>query len=481
MSRICSILGRSGRMLASVVLLSLLLPVSVHAGALLVVHGAKDIGPLAVHDGRVYFAIVPRSPSQPGRDMFPVFTNILAAGRQATGSLVLGCWDGARLPCLLTLPNDVTQGGDAAYGAVAMAAGSEGVWVTGSRSVPDRQGGRFWLAGIHGDKIAVMEIDDGVQGMSLAVSETDRYVARNGLADLSAFRHPVQPTIERRGAWTLPIHVSPVKGTRHAPSFTWIPAHGLAANPDGVWGVAHFSGMVRIGEANRRAARLAELPIVGDLPPEILRQMRAMLDQMDRPDVGSHLLLHLTRRGGLAWLATIEPGALLVGDSAGGGLAPSVITVAAIAVDARGNAYVAGSYSGSVRIGSLIVSAPEDDPDRCFVASWDVRGEPRWLRDIACGRPLNILHAGVRLVLLTEHSAMILDPADGHTLRTLPLPDVEAPRGSVVLHWKDGALMPGGELVLGGIFRGTGRILGQTIEAPAGVGLLARVSLGDVR
>jgi hypothetical protein len=227
---------------------------------------------------------------------------------------------------------------------------------------------------------------------------------------------------------------------------------------------------------------MSALPVrlEGGLPPALARQNRAMLKHSPLPPLGAALLAHLDSRGQVRWLRTVAP-ASVVFDSAGGVDPATVEGMPLLTLDAAGNAYLFGHYRHAVAADEqrLEIGADDDMPDaHCYLASWNEAGALRWLRDIpGCdGKAIGLGVDGGRVVAITEHRALLHDAHSGRPLRHLALPAVQHARGGPSLHWTH-AIPFAGRLVVGGVFRGKGELLGHELKAAQPTVVLATLSL----
>ena len=248
-------------------------------GRLLVVERATALTALAADGEAVWFAVVPPPPIQANPEAPPVFIPVRADGRSATGTAVLGLWTPKGVKWLTPLPGDVAQGGRNAYAISDIVPQDGGAWVTGPVNRPERPIGRYYLARVDRRGTArIAEADDGTAALALAPAKEWPYVARgaerSGQASAARITWP--------GRWARDFVLAGTGG-----SFEWTPGHGLAPAPDGVWGVAHFRGTVRVGGASARSPALKDLPFHagpdGGLPPPTRRGSSGRPSRTSRP------------------------------------------------------------------------------------------------------------------------------------------------------------------------------------------------------
>ncbi|RMG56546.1 MAG: hypothetical protein D6717_06570 [Gammaproteobacteria bacterium] len=404
---------------------------------------------------------------------------MLAAKRSAAGTAVVGLWRHGRVPLLSALQDDVAKGGDRAYGISAMVAERGGVWITGGANLPNHPVARYFLARLGIDGSQRIKLDAGSQGIAMAGHDRAIYVARNA----NVPGHTPYPRLERVGAWSQDVLVTTPGPIHGQASFSWTPGQGVAAGPAGVWAVALFSGQLRIDGHSASSPGLSELHVQarGGLPPSLVEQIRSMLKRQPGPPLGAALLMHLDADGHGRWLRTLTPATVVI-DAAGGVAPASVEGFPLLTVDAAGNAYLFGRYQyGVATSGQRLETGVDDEmPDaHCYLASWNEAGDLRWLRDIPrCdGRPIGLGLDGSRVVAITEQVILLHDGENGRPLTRLSLPALEKTRGTVTLHWTH-AIPFDEQLVLGGIFRGKGALLGHELETEQPSVILATVALG---
>ncbi len=433
-------------------------------GRLLVVERGTVLTALAADGEAVWFAVVPPPPIQANPETPPVFIPVRADGRSATGTAVLGLWTPGGAAWLTPLPGDLAQGGRNAYAISDIVPQNGGAWATGPVNRPERPIGRYYLARVDRRGTArIAEADDGTAALALAAAKDWPYVARgaerSGQASAARIAWP--------GRWARDFVLA-----GPGASFQWTPGHGLAPAPDGVWGVAHFRGTVRVDGVSARSPALKDLPFHagpdGGLPPAALEGLRQMLRAQPMPGLTAALVVRLGAQGKLLSLTTLAPDALHVGVSTGAqGMDPAWIEVMPLlATDPSGRAFVFGRYRHAIRAGQtrLVADETSETDGHCFLASWEAAGELRWLREVprCTGAPIGLAAEAGRVVAVTAHRALILDPETGAVRRRLALPRPERTRGPPDFRWTK-ADASGDRLVLGGVFRGDAELLGRRV------------------
>ncbi len=432
---------------------------------LLVVHEARSLAALAAAGDEVWFAVVPPEAWQPRSEAPPVFTPVRAEGHRAAGSVVTGLWTRKGLKWLGTLPGEVARGGRRAYGVSDILLQGGGAWVTGPLNVPERPIGRYYLARLDArGRARIMAEDGGPAAVALAAAPQRPCVARNP--------EPGSPTPVARlacpGRWSKTFRV-----TGPGAFFSWTPGHGLAPANGGVWAVARLQGTVRVDDAEARSPTLGELPFLADdgggIPPASLAPLRQLLDTRPMPPLGAVLVLRVDARGRLASLATLAPDAIRVGVTTGDmGMDPARIDgYPLIASDGTGRAFVFGRYEHAVRAGGkrIVTGDAGASGTHCFMASWDATGALRWLRDIprCTGDVIGLVAGGERLIAVTAHERLLLDPGTGAVQARMALPGPRQVRRPPDFRWV-AADVAGNRLVLGGIFRGDAELLGRRLN-----------------
>jgi len=446
---------------------------------LLVIHEGKAVQALAAAGDAIWFAVQPPQARQPNPEAPPVFPPVRAEGHRAAGSVVAGLWIRNGLKWLATLPGEVARGGQRAYGISDILPEPGGAWMTGSMNVPEKPIGRYYLARFDRDGRAGIEAEDlGPAAVALAAAPQRPHVARNPEAGtpqpVAQLSHP--------GHWSKRFHV-----TRPGAYFSWTPGYGLAsAGGDGVWAVAHFRGTVRVDNTEVRSPALGDLPFLGDedgtLPPAALAPLRQMLQTQPMPQVGAVMVVRIDGKGRLITVTTLAPDALRVGATTGeNGMDPAWIDVAPlIASSPSGRAYVFGRYRHAIRAGAerLVTATAGETDTHCFIASWQTAGNLRWLRDIddCTGKPIGLVADADRLVAVTAHTALRIDPETGAVRARVSLPGPQQARRPPVLYWT-AADVAGDWLVLGGTFRGEANLLGQRLDEKQTSVVIARVPL----
>ncbi len=447
-------------------------------GRLLVVERGTVLTALAADGEAVWFAVVPPPPIQANPQTPPVFIPVRADGHSAAGSVVLGLWTPKGVKWLTPLPADLARGGRRAYAVSDILPEGGSAWVTGPVNRPARPIGRYYLARVgRQGRARIVEEDAGPAALALAAAPARPYVARNPEPGAPA---PVA-RIAWPGRWAKAFAVA-----GPGAAFSWTPGHGLASAPDGVWGVAHFRGRVRVDGTEVRSPALKGLPFHagpdGGLPPAALEALRQMLQTQPMPGLTAALVVRLDAHGKLLSLTTLAPDALHVGVSTGAqGMDPAWIEVTPLlATDPSGRAFVFGRYRHAVRAGRARLVADEavEAGEHCFLASWEAAGELRWLRDVpgCTAAPIGLVAEPGRLVAVTQHRALVLDPETGAVRRRVALPGPERARRPPALRWT-AADVAGGRLVLGGTFRGDAELLGRRLDLPRTGAVLAVVPL----
>jgi len=449
------------------------------SGRLLVIHEGKAVAALAADGEAVWFAVVPPPPLHTHAQAPPAFIPVRADGRSAAGTVVLGLWTPKGVRWLTALPADMARGGDSAYAVMDILPQRGGLWVTGGANRPEQPIGRYYLARVDArGRARIVDADGGPAAFALAAAGKRPYVARDRTDDAKAS----VARLAWPGRWATAITVT---GPRRF--FSWTAGHGLAAAADGVWGVAHFVGTVRVGDAVTRSPALEELPFHagpdGGLPPLVLRTLRQMLRAQLMPPVGAGLVVRLDARGRLVSLTTLAPDALHVGVSTGDqGLDPAWIDpTPLLATDPSGRAFLFGRYRHAIRAGEVRLvadEAAEAGDHHCFLASWEAGGALRWLRDVprCTGSPVALVAERGRVVAVTGHAALVLDPETGAVRSRRALPRLARTRGTSDFGWT-AADVAGDRLVLGGIFRGDAELLGRRLELRRTGAVLAIVPL----
>ncbi|ROR34432.1 hypothetical protein [Inmirania thermothiophila] len=442
-------------------------------GRLLVVRPARALAALAPSPSGVWFAVVPPEPWQPHAEAPPVFIPVEAGGRKAAGSVVIGHWGRRGVDRLAALPGDLALGGRRAYGVSGMAADGGTVWLTGPLVLPERPIGRYFLAHLDAAGGTEVAVDAGPAAVAVAARAGTVYVARNPEPGTPV---PVA-ALARHGGWTARL---PVAGT--APFFSWTPGPGIAAAAGGVLAAARFHGSVRVAGAEARSPAPGEMPILGTLPPPALEALRRLLASGSLPPLPAALVVHLDAGGRLRWLDTVTPDAVRVGGTAGGGgMDPARIDgFPVLAADGAGRAYLVGRYVHAVRSGDrrIVVEEAAADETHCFAASWEPDGSLRWLRDVpGCrGEVIGLAAGGGRLVAVTAQEALALDAGTGTLRGRRPLPRARRTDRPPELRWT-AAAVAGGRLLLGGTFRGKAELLGQRLDEPRTVAVVAELPL----
>lgn len=445
----------------TLILALLLAPAATAGGSsqVLVVKNAERLEALAAMEGSTVFAVASKPP-------------VSRHGRPCRHSRPCAQADSVRLAAW----SSVAGTGSASPGSPRCRA----TWRRAQHFRPSHRAvlGRTHRAGP--GKSARVRRDEGPRAAALAASGRAVYVARNGERVSGPGR--VAPRLERLGGWSREIRV----GTGTAPSLSFLALHafawlrrGLSANPQGVWAAATFAGRVQMGGRRLDSPRPADLPVQGDFAPAMRQRLQAMLHSQPLPPVPALLVLHADPEGKVRWTVSASPAAVRLGDAAGGGLDPARVEGGALTVDGNGNAYLLGRYTYAVQVDTQRIQAPEDDPRRCFVASWQSDGSLRWLVDLACaGTPLGLSPSAddTALVAVTEHEAMTLSVTDGHLIARRALPRGEAARGPGI-RWTH-AVLAGRWFYLGGIMRGTITLAGRWLVAPQGAVVVLRLPWG---
>lgn len=441
--------------------------------ALLVVQGAKEITALEATSRGAWFAVVPPEAWQPWESAPPVWTPVRAGGRSAVGSTLVGHWTDTGVDVLRPLPGDVAQGGEKAFRVTDLAVEDAHAWLTGPLEIAKKPIGRFFLARVDAAGHAHVDVDLGPAAVDVAGAQGVRYVARNPEPGRP---HPVA-ALERPGHWRRPLETM----GRNA-FFSWTPGRGLVATAAGLWAVARFQGGVEVDGDVVHSPGLADLPLVGHLPPPVMEQLRQVMRKTPMPPLPAVLLLHLDPGGRVRWLTTVVPDALQLGGSAGPGVDPARIDgFPLLAVDADDDVYVFGRYVHAVRTGERHLASGDaagGSDAHCFLASWDAQGGVRWLRDVPrCeGEPIGLSITRGRLVAVTGHQVRVYDLQQGALIMHQPLPRIRKAHGVPVMHWTQ-ASVHDGWLVLGGVFRGDAELLGHRLRADHTSVVLARIAL----
>ena len=452
---------------------------SADGARLLVLHDGKAVQALAAAGDKTWFAVQPPPAWQPHPDTPPVFPPVHADGHHAGGSVVMGLWTRKGLKWLATLPGELAMGGRRVYGISDILPESDSAWVTGPMNLPERPIGRFYLARFdQAGRAGIEAEDDGSAAVALAAAPKRPCVARNPETG--------SPTPMGRiacpGGWSSAFRV-----TGPGAFLSWTSGQGLApAGDDGVWAVAYFRGTVRVDNVEVRSPVMRDLPFLGDedggLPQAALAPLLQMLQTQPMPPLGAVMVVRLDGKGHPVAVTRLAPDAIRVGAATGEtGMNPAVIDAQPLLdSDPAGRAFVFGRYEHAIRAGEqrIVTASGSESDTHCFIASWQSAGDLRWLRNIddCTGQLIGLVADSGRIVAVTSHDALWLDPETGIVQARMALPRARRSTRPPHLRWT-AADVAGDELVLGGTFRGAAEVLGQRLDEKQTSVIIARLPL----